>query len=86
MTLKRLERLRSQEIETIDENLAVLARLKRKFQKELSKLRSLQQGEESFDEDVEVSLQYVMTFVDQLDQIRKDEEKKLARLTEDIVE
>ena len=84
MTLKRLERLRSQEIETIDENLAVLARLKRKFQKELLKLKSLQSGEGSFNEEVEVSLHYTMTSVVQLDQIRIDEEKKIARLTEDL--
>ena len=84
MTLKRLERLRSQEIQTIDENLAVLARLKRKFQKELLKLKSLQSGEGSFNEEVEVSLHYTMTSVVQLDQIRIDEEKKIARLTEDL--
>ena len=84
MTLKRLERLRSQEIQTIDENLAVLARLKRKIQKELAKLKSLQRAEESFNEDVEASLHYVMTFVVQLDQIRMDEEKKIARLTEEL--
>ena len=84
MTLKRLERLRSQEIQTIDENLAALARLKRKFQKELLKLKSLQRGEESFNEDVGVSLHHVMTFVVQLDQIRIDEEKKIARLTDDL--
>jgi hypothetical protein len=85
MTLKRLERLRSKEIERLDDYLAALTALKRKFHEEFLTLQTLQREVKNVDEGFEASLDYVMNLVAQLNQIQSDEKKEVRRLTKDLV-
>jgi len=85
MTLKRLERLRSKEIERVDDYLTALAALKRRFHEEFLTLQTLQREVKNVDEGFEASLDYVMNLVVQLDQIQNDEKKEVRRLRKDLV-